>query len=341
MQSLVYTTRTVCTTISTAIAGFCMNSPRFAGSYSWDFGVHTMYIILCIPCVVMIPVTVLFIKDHKHQAAPFSEYLAQVWQLVQKRAMWQIMLFNFFYNLLGGGFSSTAAPYVQLHWAKVQNLNSQIMTIVSNLIFACIVASIGRWGTNWNWRIVIVSTTLSTACIDAIVQYCTIFDVLRSQWFYLGVPLAEQLPQGVLFIVTTFMIVELAGIGNEGMIYGLLTTVTNLPAAVGPVLSNLIYRNFDVDEDAIISDTKHVRNQVAYTYVIYYSCFVLACATSIFLPKQKAQLHELQRNGGRFPIIGGGVLVFCLSMLVYSITCSILSMFESTSCLMIAGGNGC
>ncbi|OQR85825.1 Folate-Biopterin Transporter (FBT) Family [Achlya hypogyna] len=341
MQSLVYTTRTVCTTISTAIAGFCMNSHRFAGSYDWDFGVNTMYIILCVPCVIMIPVTFFFIKDTKSVAVRFSHYIAQVWALIQKRAMWQIMLFNFFYNLLGGGFSSTAAPYVQLHWAKVQNLNNQIMTIVSNLIFAAIVASIGRWGTNWNWRIVITTTTLTTASIDAIVQYCTIYDVLRDQWFYLGVPLAEQLPQGVLFIVTTFMIVELAEIGNEGMIYGLLTTVTNLPSAVGPVLSNLIYRNFQVDEASIVSDTKHVRNQVATTYLIYYSCFVMACITSYFLPTQKAQLHELQRTGGNYPIIGGGVLVFCFCMLVYSITCSILSMFESTSCLMIAGGNGC
>ncbi|KDO19339.1 hypothetical protein SPRG_15401 [Saprolegnia parasitica CBS 223.65] len=300
-----------------------------------------MYIILCVPCIAMLPITYFFIKDHKHEAAKFSEYIAQVWQLIQKRAMWQIMLFNFFYNLFGGGFSSTAAPYVQLHWAKVENLNSQIMTIVSNLIFACIVASIGRWGTNWNWRIVVVSTTLTTACIDSVVQFCTFYDVLRNQWFYLGVPLAEQLPQGVLFIVTTFMIVELAGIGNEGIVYGLLTTVSNLPSAVGPVLSNRIYSNFDVDEDAIISDTKHVRNQVAYTYIIYYTGFFIACFTSFFLPKQKLQLHELQRTGGQFPLVGGFVLIFCFCMLVYSITCSILSMFESTSCLLIAGGDGC
>ncbi|EQC36062.1 hypothetical protein SDRG_06797 [Saprolegnia diclina VS20] len=133
----------------------------------------------------------------------------------------------------------------------------------------------------------------------------------------------------------------LAGIGNEGIVYGLLTTVSNLPSAVGPVLSNRIYSNFDVNEDAIISDTKHVRNQVAYTYLIYYAGFLIACCTSFFLPKQKLQLHELQRTGGQFPLIGGFVLVFCFCMLVYSITCSILSMFESTSCLLIAGGSGC
>ncbi|KDO29925.1 hypothetical protein SPRG_05115 [Saprolegnia parasitica CBS 223.65] len=341
MQSLVYATRTVCTTIVGAIVGFCMNSPRFAGSYTWDFGLNTMYIILCVPCVAMLPITYFFIKDHKVVAAPFSEYLAQVWQLVQKRAMWQIMLFNFFYNLFGGGFSSTAAPYVQLVWAKVENLNSQIMGIVSNLIFAAIITAIGKWGTNWNWRIVVVSTTLSTIAIDIVVQYCTIYDVIRNQWFYLGVPIVEMLPQGVLFIVTTFVIVELAEIGNEGIVYGLLTTVSNLPAAVGPVLANLIYSNFRVDEDSITADTDDARNQVAYTYMIYYSGFIIAACTSYFLPSQKLQLHELQRTGGSYPIIGGAVLIFCFCMLVYSITCSILSMFASTSCLVIAGGDGC
>ncbi|OQR92298.1 Folate-Biopterin Transporter (FBT) Family [Achlya hypogyna] len=341
MQALVYTTRTVASTISTAIAGFCMNSPRFAGEFTWDFGANTMYILLCVPCAIMVPTTYFFIQDIKKEAIKFSHYISQVWALIQKRAMWQIILFNFFYNLLGGGFSSTAAPYVQLHWAKVQNLNNQIMTIVSSLIFSAIVACIGRWGTHWNWRIVIVSTTLSMASIDCIVQFCTFYDVVRNQWFYLGVPLAEQLPQGVLFIVTAFMIVELAEVGNEGIVYGLLTTVTNLPSAVGPVLSNLMYRNFQVDEASIVSDTKYVRNQVAYTYLIYYACFLIACFTSFFLPSQKLQLHALQRTGGQYPIIGGCVITVMFCLLVYSITCSILSMFESTSCLMIAGGNGC
>ncbi|KDO29924.1 hypothetical protein SPRG_19854 [Saprolegnia parasitica CBS 223.65] len=68
---------------------------------------------------------------------------------------------------------------------------------------------------------------------------------------------------------------------------------------------------------------------------------IAALSAGLLCLSQKTQLHELQRNGGRFPIIGGGVLVFCFCMLVYSITCSILAMFGSTSCLMIAGGDGC
>ncbi|KDO19341.1 hypothetical protein SPRG_15403 [Saprolegnia parasitica CBS 223.65] len=130
-----------------------------------------------------------------------------------------------------------------------------------------------------------------------------------------------MLPQGVLFIVATFVIVELAEVGNGGFVYGLLTTVSNLQSAVGSVLANRIYSNFDVDEDAIISDTKHVRNQIAYTYIIYYTGFFIACCTAVFLPKQ-----NLQRTGRQFPLIVGLVLCFC--MLVYSITFSILSMFD-------------
>ncbi|KDO21282.1 hypothetical protein SPRG_13581 [Saprolegnia parasitica CBS 223.65] len=335
MQSLVYTTRTVSSTISTAIAGFCMNSPRFAGDFSWDFGVNTMYMLLCIPCFLMVPTTYFVIRDTKTAAVPFGHYLSQIWELLQKRAMWQIMLFNFFYNLFGGGLSSTAATYVQLHWAKVENLNSQIIVIISNFVLAGVMASIGKWGTNWNWRVVVVSTTLTTIAIDSIVQFCTFFAIVRNQWFYLGVPLAEQLPQGVLFIVTTFVIVELAEIGNEGVVYGLLTTVSNLPAAVGPVLSSIICARFQVDEDSI------VRVQVTYTYLIYYAGFLVAAMTSIFLPTQKAALHNLQRHGGSYPIVGACVLVFVLAALVFSITASVLSMLPSTSCMVVAGGGGC
>ena len=48
-------------------------------------------------------------------------------------------------------------------------------------------------------------------------EFCTIFDVVRNQYFYLGETFLMELPDGVNFVVSTFVIVEMADTGNEGL----------------------------------------------------------------------------------------------------------------------------
>ncbi|KDO30291.1 hypothetical protein SPRG_19837 [Saprolegnia parasitica CBS 223.65] len=328
MQSLVYTTRTVASVLAQVVIGVALNSPAYGGTFSWDMGLHTLFVLLALPCAAMVPITYFFIVDTPLPRVRFRDYLDQFWRLLIQRATWQVMLFNFFFNLFASGITSTAAPYVKLTWAGVENINIQLMTILSNLLFAGALAATGRWGTMWNWRLVIVTTTLAMNAIDAVVQYLTIYNGIRNQWFYLGVPLAEQLPYAMQFIVTTFVIVELAEVGNEAVTYGLLTTVNNLPTAFGPLLANIIFGSFDVSNEAIAADSDATRHQVAATYAIYYGT-------------TKEAVYDLKAYGGYQPIIGGLVAAGMAASLVFSLVVSVLSMFDETSCLVVAGGSGC
>ncbi|RHY92181.1 hypothetical protein DYB37_011394 [Aphanomyces astaci] len=341
MQSLIYTTRTVSSIVSQIVIGVCLNSPSYGGTFSWDMGMHALFLMLAVVCALMVPISCVFVQDSRQTGVSFAGYLRQFWDLVQRRATWQVMLFNFFFNLFASGISSTAAPYVKYHWAKVENLGTQLTTIASNLIFAVVLAAMGKWGLDWNWRWVIVLTTLSMNAIDATVQYMTIYDVVRNQWFYLGVPVAEQLPYAMQFIVTTFVIVELAEVGNEGITYGLLTTVSNLPLVFGPVVANVIFGQFKVDNLYIEADSADARTQVAYTYLIYYSTTIFACVWVVLMPSQKAHVHELKVTGGKSPVIGGLVLFGCTAAMLWSVVVGILGVFQSTNCLVIAGGSGC
>ncbi|KAH9095373.1 hypothetical protein LEN26_017846 [Aphanomyces euteiches] len=341
MQSLIYTTRTLASIVSQVIIGVGLNSSSYGGKFDFDMGMKALYIILAIPCAVMIPVSIFLVKDIEQNGVSFPKYIAQFWALVQRRATWQVMLFNFFFNLFLSGFTPTAGPYVKLHWAKVENLGTQLTTIAGNMIFALVLAAMGKWGLNWNWRSVIVITTLVMNAIDASVQYLTIYDIVRNQWFYLGVPVAEQLPYAMQFIVTTFVIVELAEVGNEGITYGLLTTVSNLPLSFGPVMANIIFRDFRVDDKYVEQDSNDARSQVAYSYLIYYATTVMACFWVFLMPSQKSHVHHLKATGGKSPLIGGLVLLGCAIALFLSIIFGILGVLTSTNCLVVAGGGGC
>ncbi|EQC32772.1 hypothetical protein SDRG_09744, partial [Saprolegnia diclina VS20] len=194
------------------------------------------------------------------------------------------------------------------------------------------------YGTHWNWRFVLVITILVTYAIDAVCQFCTIFDVVRNQWFYLGVPLIETVPSGINFVVGTYVIVELAEVGNEGVMYGLLTTVSNLPGTFGTILTNMIDGQLNYGKKLIKADAPETRTQVAYSYVISYTFVVVGCLWVFLLPPQRAAVAELKKNGGSYPKVAALIFVGLFIILVTSITGSLMSMFKSTSCFRIAGG---
>jgi hypothetical protein len=59
------------------------------------------------------------------------------------------------------------------------------------------------------------------------------------------------------------------------------------------------------------------------------------------LPKQKAETQELVRKGGKSKLLGGLTVFYLMFSLVWSIMTNIMAIFDSTSCLIIAGGTGC
>ncbi|CAK4184783.1 unnamed protein product [Aphanomyces euteiches] len=341
LQSMIYSVRYIFQGVAAAIIGFLMNSPRYGGKFGFDISINVLFVIVAVPVVLNIFCVYFFLKDNKHEPVQFGFYFRNLFKLVKTRAMWQVMIFQFLFNFFSVSILSNASYYIQVYWAKVEPINSAIASVLTNLVFSCSLAAMSRWGTNWNWRFVLVVATLGAGCIDAICQFCTIYDVVRSQWFYLGVPLTEQLPLGMQFVVGAYVIVELAEEGNEGVIYGLLATIGNLPATFGTIVTNVYSAHLHITEDDISSDSSEARHDAMVSYVIVYCSMIVACVTTLLLPKQKQFVHDLKRTGGESALVGGFVLLACFAILVVSITGSLLSMFESTSCYLLAGGTGC
>ncbi|EQC27915.1 hypothetical protein SDRG_14336 [Saprolegnia diclina VS20] len=337
LQSYSYATRTVFAAGIQAVSGFCLSSKRFAGDFDWDIGINGYFWILAIPSCLNVFVCYFFVKDEKRVRVPLGIYFDQFWTLIQKRAVWQVLLFNFLFGLFTA-IGSTAGDYVALFWAEVDNVNAQIIGVVSQLLFAGVLTLTGTYGTHWNWRFVLVITILVTYAIDSVCQFLTIFAVIRNQWFYLGVPLIEVVPSGINFVVGTYVIVELAEVGNEGVMYGLLTTVANMPGTFGTLLTNIIDSQLNYSVKLIQKDAPETRTAVAYSYIISYACAVLGCLWVFLLPPQRAAVAELKKNGGSHPKVAALIFFGLFMVLLTSITGSLMSMFKSTSCFRIAGG---
>lgn len=154
-------------------------------------------------------------------------------------------------------------------------------------------------------------------------------------------PIAVYIPQGISFIISTFVTVELAGEGNEGAMYGLLTTVANLSQPFATTLTKIVDQPFNLSNERIQNDDYSIRMDLTYSNLIMYAMSVVSWGFLVFLPNQKAATQALKRIGGANKTLGGLTVLYLVFALVWSVTVNIMGIFDSTSCLVIAGGDDC
>ena len=339
-QSMIYFTRTVFSTIAVLIVGFLFNGKDYGGDFNFSIQFNWLMLIIAFGAFWSIPGSILFLKEKKATTEAFTNRVIEMWKIAQRRAVWQVMAFSFL-NSLMFDISVSSSYDVQKIWAGVQPINETISTVLGNIVFATAIYLTKRFFLQTNWRFTILWTTLSVVAIDLVVVILTVFDIHRSQWMWLGVPIMELLPYGMRFLICTLVIVEIADEGYEAATYGLLTTVSNLATPFASTITNQIGTHFLATPKHIASDTDEVRWSVFYTFLIMYACKLLSNVTLFLLPKQKKEAQELKRNGGSNKWAGGATLILMAFALVWSVMTNMFSMFESTSCLKIAGGTGC
>ncbi|KAG3199670.1 hypothetical protein PC128_g5131 [Phytophthora cactorum] len=199
----------------------------------------------------------------------------------------------------------------------------------------------GNYGRSWDWRRTAAVTMVCYVSLDAFVKLLTIWDIIRSPYFWLGIPILEQIPLGVIFIVSSFIIVELATEGHEGAMYGLLTTVYNLAIPFATTITRNVDSMFNLTTERIQNDTNSVRTDMTMTVLIMWTTNLCSLLFLVMLPRQKEQTRAMKQLGGSSYFMGVVTVSYLMFALLWTTTTSLLSIFPSTSCLVIAGGNGC
>jgi len=251
-----------------------------------------------------------------------------------------VIAFVFFYNLFQD-ITYTASSPIQSYMVGVTPINSTLSDILSNVLFMIGLTVTSKWGLRWNWHWMIIATGAFVIIIDCATTMITVWDVFRNQWFWLGPPIAVQLPYGVGWMIANFVIVELVGEGNESAVYGLVTTVANVASPFATTLTLVMDNPFNLTTARIQEDDHSVRMDITYTVIIMYCFTMFAWVFLLLLPKQKEACQELLRTGGSSRWIGGITVFYLTFALVWSVMTNIMAIFDSTSCLVIAGGSGC
>ncbi|RHZ28646.1 hypothetical protein DYB37_012150 [Aphanomyces astaci] len=339
IQTAIYTVRELTGVFSYLLSGFGLNGPNYAGSFSFALSPNAPYGIVLVPCVLVVLSTVFLLVEKKAEPSSFPQWCGRFWESLQSRVMWQICLFRFLSNVFHG-VKTTAALPISTYWAGVEPLNDSLSNVIGNVLSAGMLVIVAKWGLKWNWRWTIAAGTLGMIIVDGFVVYMTIWDVVRNQWFFTGVALIDNFPEGLRFIVSTFCAVEIADKGNEGATYGLVTTVANLTGPFASIFYKYINSYFKVSQNDVKSDTLEVRWAVAYVYMISYGFKVASLFWLFLLPPQKAEIQELKARGGKSKVAGVLLIVIFLFCVSFAVSSNIMTIFPSTKCYRIAGGNG-
>ncbi|CAH0520214.1 unnamed protein product [Peronospora belbahrii] len=338
-QSAIYVVRTIFVTIGQLLTGFCFNGEEYGGDFGFSIAFPQLMTILAVLTAPVIPITWLLIKEEKQPRINFRVYMKELWELIQKRVVYQVIFFYFFQGMFSS-ISYTAHSPVQSYLVDITPINNTICEVLGNVLFLVGIVATSRWGLQWNWRWMILVTGICVTVVDGIITFITVWDVIRSQWFWLCLPIAVQIPFGVS-LISSFVIVELAGIGNEGVVYGLITMVSNLSSPFATAMTVVIDQPFSLTTERIQADDKSIRMDITYAVVIMYAMTAFSWVFLVFLPRQKEEMQELLRTGGSSKILGAITVAYLTFAFVWSLMVNIMAIFDSTSCLVIAGGKGC
>ncbi|RLN48759.1 hypothetical protein BBJ28_00012754 [Nothophytophthora sp. Chile5] len=340
LQSMVFVVQDVFVIISSAMIGFGLNSPDYGGTFSGAMGFNAVMGVCAFFSLAVMPFSWFCITEEKTHRRSARKYFWALYELIQQRVVYQIVIFRFFRNVFSW-VTVTAAYPIQSVWVGVTPVNSSVASIIGSLVSAGSLYLTKQFGLNWNWRYMIAISQIAVIVIDAFPTFFTIWDVYRNQWFWLGVPLVENLPTAVGYIISTYAVLEIIEEGNEATVYGLITTVSTLASPFASVLTKNIDANFDIDSTFLVLDNSYVHWQVTYAYLIAYAFKIFSLVFLVLLPKQKAETQELKRTGGSNKWIGIITFIVIGYTLVWSVMTNLMTMFDSTSCLRIAGGTGC
>ncbi|ETW03733.1 hypothetical protein H310_05109 [Aphanomyces invadans] len=339
-QSWSYIIKYVFNSLATGIVGVVLNGPEYGGAFSWSISFNALMWALCCVVLAVLPAVLVFPDNIPDNVSPLSDKCRDMFAVCTQRAIWQTMWFQYL-NGFFLGFDAAPSSVVASDWAHVEPINDSIFSMASTALMA-----FGMVLTNWyfldaDWRVLVALTTVAIVAVDSFVSALTIGDIVRNQWFYLGAPVLNNLPQGIRFVVSGFVTVEVTDAGHEGATYGLVTTVGNLATPLASAASSFIDGFFHVYQTDIDRDTPDVRNRVAYTYGIAYAMKLTSLVTLLLLPAQKRQAQTLKREGGRQPWIGTLTLAVTGLSLVVGVGTNLLAILPATSCMKMAGGPGC
>ncbi|KAE8990441.1 hypothetical protein PR002_g21153 [Phytophthora rubi] len=292
--------------------GVGMSGWDYGGDF--DFSLEYTQVMLIVGLISLVPATFLgfTVSETARDRQSLRQSLREIWSLVHNCGLNHVLLCRF----VGGvcaGVSATAVNPIAFYYAGVQPLNDTVVSFVAIAVVLWALNWVGQKDWNVDYRAVIVVGTITALVLDCGATLFTIWGVVRSQWFWIGLPVMEAIPSALDYTISTVVLTEIADASAYSAMSSLVTSVSFLAGPLGLALSKYVDTQFDVTNQDIMTDTTH----------------------------NASEAHVLRSRVDTSAVSGVGLLVLLGLSLVFVVVVHALSVYEPTACLGMSGGRGC
>ncbi|OWZ17099.1 Transmembrane protein [Phytophthora megakarya] len=337
LQSWIHSLRMGFSALGALVVAVAFNGVEYGGSFDFSLSFPQLMFMMGCLCIPLGPAAWFLVHENQVKPPKFRAYMLQFWKVLQKRAVYQVAAYKFFSGVFNN-FNIVSSSNIKLYWVHATPFNASIMAIVGTFTYAGTLAVMAQRGLHWNWHIAIAATVIFGVVTDSLMTMAVTWDIVRSQWLWLGVPVIGEVPHAVRFIVSNYIVVELIEQGTEGALYGLLTTTNHVAAPFGRTTAKIINARFHVWKDDIRADTYETRRDVTYTIWLCYGMKLVSLVFLPLLPNQRETTQALRRQGGVSRRKGMWTVVVLMFALVWFTVVNVLSMNPATECWAITGG---
>ncbi|EEY61433.1 uncharacterized protein PITG_01731 [Phytophthora infestans T30-4] len=310
----VHAARFIAESMGTLLVAVGMNSEEYSGGFSFEMSLRGLFAVASDTSSISVATPNLRSK------------LGEFWHIMQQRATWQIASFaihelwlhtdpfmkNLFLALANGGVSVAASVFVHRRLLSTSWHSSVCIALLGGLIVSFPVAMVA------------------------------VFDIWRSKFFFLAATEMVGFADCIAMMVRMLAVVEIAEPGFESSTYGLVTSVYNLADPVATALSNAIGSYLQVFDADIQRDADDVRVRAGALFAVLFTVrAVVGLGALPLLPNQRHDARQLKARGGSCKRMGLTVFLTIGASFSVALVACILSVFQSTSCLRLAGGVGC
>ncbi|CAI5720904.1 unnamed protein product [Hyaloperonospora brassicae] len=264
-----------------------------------------------------------------------------LWRVMQQKAVWSILVFSCISTLFNTIRFRDHELLVSF-WAGASSDNIYLLQTMSFTTVMLMDIAWRYFFMNRPWRAFYAMSTVLLVVSKSIQATCVILDIVRNRYFYHAMNVFASMSGAISCLASIVPLTEIIQEGSEGAMVGLMMSLYFLVVTFVQTNSMGLFKGANFYEtDDVGSDSPEARLIVLKTIYICYGINALALIGIFFLPRQKLDTQQIRSYGGYTKCVSATVLAFVVVLFSYSLIVTILTLVPSTSCLGIAGGEGC
>ncbi|TMW63969.1 hypothetical protein Poli38472_014674 [Pythium oligandrum] len=329
LQSLYMVWYYVFATLAQVIAALILKRDDFGVTFTPTINMIEAAAILAGMCVVPIPFLLFGLQEDQieSQHVTFGRRVVELWQLLRWKVVYRVLFFLCVSLFLSAAYDSNVGTAMAF-WSGITAKTSAWIKVSEFLARLVGVMLFKSFFVNYSWRRLAIIGLVTNVVAKTILGGPTIYGAVRNDWYMYIWTLISDIYLGIFDIFALVIPTEIADVGREGAVIGLVNSFTVLISIATYTLwasvSDAVGASVDIV--AILVDLDETRQKVMITGVIYLVVNLLAVGAPFFVPNQKLDAQQLRAFGGYNKL--GRVLIVStfVVLLVYCLVANVLKI---------------